>query len=890
MKIRYKGTICLWVILTALLLSIQVTAQSETVISVAVPELMKASFENLADEFMAQNNGVRVDVVTYGGFSPSFGDPNEVNEFLDNVQDYVSTADVLVLDTPSLIPGLLSSGYFLDLSPLATSDPDLNLEDFYPALLEGFQVDDGLWALPVSGRVNLMFYDPEAFDTAGLAYPTEDWMIADMDYAIRQLTRFSDTGELLDAGFQNLGRGTGAIFASLADMPLLTMTTDGTIPQFDEAGIDSIIDTWAKLESEGYFGAGFFSTDAETVPPMTVGPTFIGRAFDEDSQPLAPMLLPGGQAGVDTTGFAVSAGTQFPELAYAFTKFLTTTPVTATLFFDGYPARRSLQGVDVVEGDGFVFETAGEESPELQAVIQSALQNAIPANELIYANYLQSAIEAINQGTEIQTALREAEDEIIELMRQIEENRDDIVINIPVKAGRPALSEGEIELKFGATAFISPFPNKDRWEAAAQEFADQDPEVGYVAMDTSFPQSTADMAERYDCFYLPYNVVQATDLSLLRSLDPLMSSDPTFDAGNMVGNVLEQVTRNGQIYGFPISIEPKAMRVNPTMFSRAGVPLPQGSWTVADFEDALRALDEVVASDEAVYQPAGFGNSHLLTLIAAYGGLPVDYRTNPPTIDLTSPANIEAIRQVLNLVKDGLMEYQTLTPTLGGFDVVMAESLDDTPTAIYDEVVNGFGFGGGGMMIVGGNVDVREGGSDAVAEPDVLVTFPMGAQLNGLSYTMSVGYISANTTYTDACYRWLSFLSNRGDLLVSMPANRALLDAPEIVAEQGEEAVDFYRAMDELMQQPNTILFPSGDIFQPDASLFIDYWMNRAFDRYVLEDADLDAELDEAQAYTQGYLDCVASVPAYDPQTGDVEQFVQAVEACIAQVDPTVEF
>jgi hypothetical protein len=42
-----------------------------------------------------------------------------------------------------------------------------------------------------------------------------------------------------------------------------------------------------------------------------------------------------------------------------------------------------------------------------------------------------------------------------------------------------------------------------------------------------------------------------------------------------------------------------------------------------------------------------------MMLIAAYGGLPIDYRTTPATLNFTDPATISAIQQVLDLAKNG---------------------------------------------------------------------------------------------------------------------------------------------------------------------------------------------------------------------------------------------
>src|SRR5690606_28265459 len=82
-------------------------------------------------------------------------------------------------------------------------------------------------------------------------------------------------------------------------------------------------------------------------------------------------------------------------------------------------------------------------------------------------------------------------------------------------------------------------------------------------------------------------------------------------------------------------------------------------WTISDFELSLRAL-RLNSDDPPPFESRGFDSSHLLVLIAAYGGLPLDYRTNPVTVNFTDPANVEAIRQVLDLAKDGYIAYSEL--------------------------------------------------------------------------------------------------------------------------------------------------------------------------------------------------------------------------------------
>ena len=58
-------------------------------------------------------------------------------------------------------------------------------------------------------------------------------------------------------------------------------------------------------------------------------------------------------------------------------------------------------------------------------------------------------------------------------------------------------------------------------------------------------------------------------------------------------------------------------------------------------------------------------------------------------------------------------------------------------------------------------------------------------------------------------------------------------------------------------------------------------WLNRAFDAYVFDDADLQAELQNAEQITQSYIDCISQ-----PLEGEVTQensFAQ-IQSCGEQL------
>lgn len=879
-----------------------------TTISVSVPEFFLDIFETqIIPAFEAQNPGIRVHLVKSVGFGVpvNFGDDTEV--YLDDMEDYVSAADVVMFDS-SITPEATRAGYFLDLMPLALSDSSLNIDDFYGSVWQSFQWDGGLWGMPVQADPVLMFYDRAAFDAAGLSYPTESWTIDDFAHAIRTLTKFNDDGTVAVPAVETLNGTLSSMLLGLAGGEVIDESVLPTVPDYSNPALETILTTWSELQSEGYLdrgggGAGVVISigGGEDVPPLTIGQSNFGIAQAGNDTQLGVSLLPGGQAGLVVNGFGISSGTRYPDAAYELVKFMTYSPEAGSIFFGGKSARRSLDGVEVQQegeggpGGGIRFLNAGSLSPEAQAVVDAAYENARPTSQELFANNLEGAFISMNENSlDARTALNDQEDAVLASLTLASDRKATTQINVALPPEVVTLAPGEISLKFGATAVVQPFPNEARWQELAAEFAASDPEVGQVEIETGFPQSVEEMAANYECFYSSYNLVPDADLSLLRSIDPLLDSDFSFDRNDLVGNTLSRVQRENQTWAYPIQITPSAMSYNADIFAQAGVPEPVGGWTTSQFEDALRALKAYLGADStAPYTPNSFGNDYILSLIVAYGGLPFDHRTTPTTINFTDPATVDAIRQVLNLAKDGLIDYQALAAG-GGFSIRMGQDGEEEATVLTNETVGGFGFGGGGRAVIAIR---RPGGDNEEANADLnspmrTVGLPTGTTYSPAAYDISGMYISANTTHAEACYRFISFLAQHFELFEGMPARQSVISDPALASSQGADKIAFYQQIANLLSQPNTIIFPTQIAGGPGA--FIEsYWLNRAFDRYVLEDADLDAELAEAQTFTNEYRTCSSTIEPIQfgagqgGGQGNFQEYMGQIQECITQADPT---
>jgi multiple sugar transport system substrate-binding protein len=102
----------------------------------------------------------------------------------------------VVFMSSTQIPAFAERGALLDLSGHLE-----NPADFNPDNLKMFSYKGKLYALPSDMAVNVLFYNPELFDQAGVPYPNDSWKWKDLLLAARKLTVFDINGKPLQYGF-----------------------------------------------------------------------------------------------------------------------------------------------------------------------------------------------------------------------------------------------------------------------------------------------------------------------------------------------------------------------------------------------------------------------------------------------------------------------------------------------------------------------------------------------------------------------------------------------------------------------------------------------------------------------------------------------------------------
>ncbi|MBA2724469.1 MAG: extracellular solute-binding protein [Actinobacteria bacterium] len=132
----------------------------------------------LAEAFMKQHEDipVKIQVIPAEGYdqkvftSIAAGEP----------PDIFGSGDVI-------IPTIVSKNYALDLNTLIEKE-DYDLSSFYPQVLDGLRFDGKLVGLTDNWDTQVMYYNRELFDKAGLDYPDGTWTWDDFVSNAKQLT------------------------------------------------------------------------------------------------------------------------------------------------------------------------------------------------------------------------------------------------------------------------------------------------------------------------------------------------------------------------------------------------------------------------------------------------------------------------------------------------------------------------------------------------------------------------------------------------------------------------------------------------------------------------------------------------------------------------------
>jgi multiple sugar transport system substrate-binding protein len=126
----------------------------------------KESHQRVADAFMAEHPEIQIEI---------WNQPWD--DYFTKIQALWASGDTSVIPDIAFLwptPRYAAEGVLENLDPfIAAAGYDLN--DYWPGLLESAKYEGSVYGFPRDIEVNVVYYNKDMFDAAGLAYPSDDW-------------------------------------------------------------------------------------------------------------------------------------------------------------------------------------------------------------------------------------------------------------------------------------------------------------------------------------------------------------------------------------------------------------------------------------------------------------------------------------------------------------------------------------------------------------------------------------------------------------------------------------------------------------------------------------------------------------------------------------------
>jgi ABC-type glycerol-3-phosphate transport system substrate-binding protein len=740
-------------------------------------------------------------------------------------------------------------GLVKDLGPFIEADSTFEAADFYPGLLEQFQWDGGTWALPAKVYPALIFYDQTAFEEAGLSPPRPGWTYEEFTQAAQQLT-VREGERILRYGFINpssdlalpLVLGRAGTWADESVAPLL--------PELDNAALAEAVEWYTDLALKH----GVMPNPAEFDQQELTALIENGKAAMWTWYPtmhLKPGVVspPEGKAIVNwkwASGYAVSAGTSHPQEAWDWLSFLAHQPLETGM--ESVSPRRSLSGQELDEGMKEVYD-----------YVLNKPQVTLPADQSLVDPLLDALDSVLDGERRVDEALAEAQAQALALVQANAEEAHTPSAPIVVPTSRPQ-SQDE-----GTTITFCILPGRDRdYFPLAEEFHEQHPGINVDLIEVVEMPKGQTWAEGCDGFitHSGFGVVPSLERQHARNLQPFVDADPDLNLDDFYPQFLERFRREGDLWALPFVACLGVISYNKGLFDEAKVEYPQPGWTREDFlEKAVALTSEEGRSRIYGYLPLRSPPHDWASWLGLGVSTLVDTTVQPPRPQLDDStiaarlqwyADLALVHRVMPILKEE--EFRQMQTGDKLLDLVAASRV-----AMWSDDACA------GQWLPASIVRIG------------VVSLPLEEQKVGMREEGVLGYmISADTAHPQACWEWIKFLSDHSAAVVrGLPARRSIAESPTYRSQVGEETA-------EALLHAVEHVDPSLDAVEKEYPwlIVLYYWLTEAYDR-VLEGADIEDTLVDAQAKAEALLDCLGGNVA--------SASIVQCWACAQEVDPEIE-
>lgn len=855
--------------------------QEVQTIRFAVYDWDSGRYEDLIDAFEEENPNYQIKIVSVNEvleLEPFGGEWPE-----DATMRLASAADVLTTGVGS---DAVDQGLLLDMTPLLAEDPTMDEDDFFPSVLEQQQWDGGLWSLPMTTNFELIFYDKDAFDEAGIAYPEAGWTWDDLLTAAKALT-IKDGDEVSQWGFvQPFPNPTGILESQ--GVQVFDLDTDPPTIHIDDPETIEAVQWYADLvlthEASPYFPppeedeeGGSFSVpegyrlieegQAAIWPDFSTSWSF--RIQQGDNLGVVPFPVHNANDKsnrVYSDSMAISAGTNKPEAAWAWISFLSDQQEGTTIMGNvpsSLPARKS-----VAESSGF-WDNVDE---ELGTALRFAVEHAYAPDYVDWGyEAFNEALQAVMEGEDVAETLADAQIAAEEARDEALASEDDAepVAEISVIEEEEVTNPDAVVIEFMAGGGF----DQQIYRDLADQFQEENPDIVVEVKLPNFfsgAPSTADIAQDSDCFQWFPNFSDEESLAAVLSLDPFLNNDPSISTDDFFPATIDQMTYQGQVWGLPGDATVTVMEYNKDLFDEAGLDYPTGDWTVEDFLDYAVALSAGETEEDRVYGyiPEMFEPSDLISFMDRLGAEMMDDSVDPPHINLTDPTVVDAVRWYTDLTT----EYD-VKPTF-------MTSFEDSGISDYEKRQALLDNGRGGMWTSNSSYVVTLPGQEEDKDENIGVA-PMPGSIDGSArggfQSVNGYFISAETEARQQCWQWITYLTQQPNLGTGLPARIDVAESSAYEQEVGDErAAAYLHSIENVNEGSFYQLFSEENSWLSYAF----FWIMGAYSDILNDGVPVEEALQQAQDTADAYRDCVISNDAVSDE--------KAQQACLQEVDDSL--
>ena len=380
-----------------------------------------ASHQVVADAFMAEHPEIKIEV---------WNQPWE--DYFTKIQALWASGDAKTIPDVAFLwptPKYASEGVLENLdSYIEASGYDLN--DYWPGLLESAKYDGSVYGFPRDIEANVLYYNKDLFDAAGVSYPDDTWTWDDLQAAAEKLTVKDASGNTTQYALAMEGgvgkyskwimQNGGAILDDMRN-PSKCMMDDPKTVEAVTFFADLINNGYAMRPADLSQAGGDSAVFASDQAAMIIQNTSRVSAFNAAGKNYDVAVVPipaGGQRfnGAGGAAWVMSSGSDNKDAAWTFLQWLQSTDGGEKIYTERgeiFPALQSVANSPTFMTDqppankqGILDEAAASgigsfgyfpEWDELDGSILQPAMDLIWAGEATPAEELPALCEQVNQ-------------------------------------------------------------------------------------------------------------------------------------------------------------------------------------------------------------------------------------------------------------------------------------------------------------------------------------------------------------------------------------------------------------------------------------------------------------------------------------------------------------